>query len=88
MAALQRRLLERAASWIVPGGTLVYAVCSQEVEEGEQQLGAVPLTLDPVAPEELPEGLAPTAGGCLRTDPGMLAEAGGLDGFFVARWRR
>ena len=25
--------------------------------------------------------------GWLRTDPGMLAEAGGLDGFFVARWR-
>jgi 16S rRNA (cytosine967-C5)-methyltransferase len=23
----------------------------------------------------------------LRTDPGMLAEAGGLDGFFVARWQ-
>ena len=36
----------------------------------------------------LPAGLMPTAEGWLRTDPGMLAEAGGLDGFFVARWRK
>ena len=36
---------------------------------------------------DLPQGLSPTAQGWLRTDPGMLPEAGGLDGFFVARWR-
>ena len=35
--------------------------------------------------EEIP-GFAPTPEGWLRTDPAMLAEAGGLDGFFVARF--
>jgi 16S rRNA (cytosine967-C5)-methyltransferase len=29
----------------------------------------------------------PTPEGWLRTDPAMLAETGGLDGFFIARWR-
>ena len=36
---------------------------------------------------ELPSGLAPTPEGWLRTDPAMLADEGGLDGFFIARWR-
>jgi 16S rRNA (cytosine967-C5)-methyltransferase len=26
--------------------------------------------------------------GWLRSDPGMLADAGGIDGFFAARWRK
>ena len=46
------------------------------------------LTADPIRAEELPAGLAPTQEGWLRTDPGMLGEVGGLDGFFVARWRK
>jgi 16S rRNA (cytosine967-C5)-methyltransferase len=88
MAGLQEALLERAARWLAPGGRLVYAVCSLESEEGEEQASRVALTPDPIRADELPEGLAPTAEGCLRTDPGMLAEAGGLDGFFIARFRR
>ncbi|PEQ12033.1 SAM-dependent methyltransferase [Novosphingobium sp. PC22D] len=87
MAELQARLLERAASWLAPGGTLVYAVCSLEREEGEAQAEHVALPRSPITQAELPEGLAPSAEGWLRTDPGMLAEAGGLDGFFIARWR-
>ncbi len=70
-----------------PGGTLVYAVCSLEQEEGEDRAADVELTLAPITAGELPEGLSPTGEGWLRTDPGMLAEAGGLDGFFVARLR-
>lgn len=88
MTGLQAQLLERAAGWVKPGGLLVYAVCSLEHEEGAVQAGKVQLSPDPVRAEELPAGLLPTAEGWLRTDPGMLAEAGGLDGFFVARWRR
>jgi len=90
MAEVQRALLTRAAGWLNPGGTLVYAVCSLEAEEGEQQaawadaeLGLAPA---PIGAGELPAGLAPTPEGWLRTHPGMLADAGGLDGFFVARW--
>jgi 16S rRNA (cytosine967-C5)-methyltransferase len=88
MAEFQTRLLERAARWVKPGGRLVYAVCSLEREEGEEQAAKVALTPDSIRAEELPPGLAPSPDGWLRTDPGMLAEAGGLDGFFVARWRR
>ena len=87
MAELQAQLLERAAGWVKPGGVLVYAVCSLEREEGADQAGKVTLTPDPIRADELPAGLQPTAEGWLRTDPGMLAQAGGLDGFFVARWR-
>lgn len=87
MAELQASLLARAAGWLKPGGTLVYAVCSLEREEGEMQAAAVTLSPDPVRAEELPAGLAPGAEGWLRTDPGMLPEHGGLDGFFVARWK-
>ena len=36
---------------------------------------------------ELPPGLTITPEGWLRTDPAMLPEAGGLDGFFIARWQ-
>lgn len=86
MAELQRRLLADAERWIVPGGRLVYAVCSLERAEGEDQAAAVSLTVDPILPGELPVGVAPTEQGHVRTDPSMLAEAGGLDGFFIARW--
>ncbi len=87
MAALQARLLEHAQRWLKPGGVLVYAVCSLEREEGEDQAAHVYLAPLPITAAELPAGLQPTSEGWLRTDPGMLAQAGGLDGFFVARWR-
>lgn len=87
LAELQARLLERAAGWLKPGGRLVYAVCSLEPDEGELQAAKVALTPDPIRAEELPAGLTPTCEGWLRTDPGMPPEHGGLDGFFIARWR-
>lgn len=87
MAELQQRLLQRAQSCLAPGGRLVYAVCSLEGEEGEGQAATVTLAPDPIRPEELPAGLQPTPEGWLRTDPGLLAKTGGMDGFFIARWR-
>jgi len=88
MAELQAALLARAAGWVKEGGLLVYAVCSLEREEGEEQALKVNLTPEPILAAELPEGLVPTAEGWLRCDPSMLADVGGLDGFFVARWRK
>src|SRR5437762_1382773 len=35
-AEMQGRLLDRAAHWLRPGGTLVYSVCSLEPQEGEK----------------------------------------------------
>jgi 16S rRNA (cytosine967-C5)-methyltransferase len=92
MVELQRGLAAKAAEWLNPGGVLVYAVCSLEAEEGEEQAAWIDanlgLTPAPIKVEELPAGLAPTPEGWLRTHPGMLTEQGGLDGFFVGRWIR
>lgn len=86
MAALQSQLLERATGWLAPGGQLVYAVCSLERQEGEEHARRIALAHDPLDSEELPEWLSPTPEGWLRTDPGLLPEHGGMDGFFVARF--
>ncbi len=88
MAELQAALLERACAWLKPGGTLVYATCSLEREEGEAQAERVAFETLPAEPARLPPGLVFTDRGWLRSDPGMLAEHGGLDGFFIARWRK
>lgn len=86
MAELQARLLARASGWLKPGGTLVYATCSLERKEGEDIAAICTLTPDPIRAEELPAGLQPSDAGHVRTDPGMLPEEGGLDGFFIARF--
>lgn len=92
MADLQRELLDRAADWLKPGGTLIYATCSLERAEGEDRIGAFLDThagwsIDRVRADELPAGILPDESGYIRTLPGMLSDAGGLDGFFVARLR-
>ena len=87
MAELQAALLERAAGWLKPGGELVYAVCSLEPEEGEAQAARVQLGTLPIMPSVLPQGISSTPEGRLRTDPGMLPDEGGLDGFFIAHFR-
>lgn len=92
MADLQRELLDRAADWLKPGGTLIYATCSLERAEGEDRIGAFLDThagwsIDRARADELPAGILPDESGYIRTLPGMLSDAGGLDGFFVARLR-
>jgi 16S rRNA (cytosine967-C5)-methyltransferase len=93
MAELQGKLLARAALWVKPGGTLVFATCSLEPKEGESHLagflaGHPDFAIDPIRADELPEGVTPREDGTLRTLPGMLADKGGLDGFFIMRLRR
>ncbi|QNE32855.1 RsmB/NOP family class I SAM-dependent RNA methyltransferase [Sphingomonas sp. NBWT7] len=90
MAALQAQLLARAAEWVRPGGRLVYATCSLERAEGEDQLTRFladhpDYRVDPPATGELPAGFAAHDRGYLRTLPGTLAAEGGCDGFFVVR---
>jgi len=93
LAAIQSAMLDRAASWVKPGGLLVFATCSLEPHEGEAQAEAFlarhpEYTTQAVTAAELPESLSPNAHGHVRTMPPMLAEHGGLDGFFVARFVR
>ena len=93
LAQLQSRLLDHAAALVRPGGTLVYAVCSLEPEEGEGQVTAFvdrqpDFALDPPRPSELPQRIDAAPEGWVRILPGMLEEEGGLDGFFVARLAR
>jgi 16S rRNA (cytosine967-C5)-methyltransferase len=89
MAEVQRALLAAAARRVAPGGRLVFATCSLQPEEGEGHAAPAGFVADPVRPEEVPglEG-AISGGGTLRTRPDLWAERGGMDGFFVARWRR
>ena len=91
LAAVQAELLAAAARLIRPGGRLVFATCSLQAEEGEAHLetaASLGLVPDPVRAEEVP-GLeaAVTLAGALRTRPDLWAERGGMDGFFVARFR-
>ncbi|HUO98093.1 MAG TPA: transcription antitermination factor NusB [Rhizomicrobium sp.] len=92
--ALAYDLLESAATMVEPGGMLVFAVCSLEREEGEEQIAAflaahpefarAPVTAD----EVFGHGEWITPEGDLRTLPCHLPESGGMDGFYAARLRR
>jgi 16S rRNA (cytosine967-C5)-methyltransferase len=92
---LQKRLLQKAASLLKPGGTLVYCTCSLEPEEGEAAVTSLlsaesGLRRMSILPDEV-AGLAEIINpqGDLRTLPSHLAHAdprlGGLDGFYAAR---
>lgn len=93
LAALQCAMLDRAAAWVKPGGMLVFATCSLEPQEGEAQAELF-LSKHPefatraVEAEELPKGVEADAQGHVRTMPHMLADKGGMDGFFIARFMR
>jgi 16S rRNA (cytosine967-C5)-methyltransferase len=90
LAELQGELLERAAAWVKPGGRIVYATCSLERAEGEDQIARFlsahdDFAIDPARTEELPNGIVPSAEGWVRTLPDTLAGQGGADGFFIVR---
>ena len=86
-AEFQARLLSRAADWVRPGGSLVYAVCSLEPCEGEQRIESFLAERPDYRIEPAPvqaDGVTPDERGWLRVLPGMLEAEGGLDGFFTA----
>jgi 16S rRNA (cytosine967-C5)-methyltransferase len=91
LAALQAALLDQAAVLLRPGGILVYATCSLESEENEQQVGSFldrhpEFELAPI-PKGFPEPFLPSeeTAGRLLTLPG---EREGFDGGFAARLRK
>ena len=87
-------ILESGAALVEPGGTLVFAVCSLEREEGEEQIAVflsqhpefsrLPITADELFGHD--EWITPD--GDLRTLPGHLSDKGGMDGFYAARLKR
>ena len=85
-------MLDRAARWLKPGGTMVYAVCSLEPEEGEAVVKAFldahpAFEIVPVEAEILPAGLSPAAEGWVRILPGQIDDPEGAGGFFLVRVR-
>ena len=98
LAALQAKMLDRAATLVGPGGQLVFCTCSLEVEEGEAhvapflnrnpEFNPVPIEAHEIA--GLGELLTPS--GTLRTLPshsfGDASILCGMDGFFAARFKR
>jgi 16S rRNA (cytosine967-C5)-methyltransferase len=95
LAALQRRLLERAVALTKPGGTLIYCTCSLEPEENETVIADLlaresgvrraPIT----AADVFGRSEFVTKDGDLRTLPCHLPDAdsrfAGVDGFYAAR---
>lgn len=99
LTALQKSLLSRAVGLVKPGAPLVYATCSLLPEEGEDVVADAlaadeRLIADPIDPGEvafIPDSLR--ADGTVRTLPGFWQQRsgnkrGGMDGFFIARFRR
>ncbi len=83
LASLQKAILDNVCKRVKPGGLLVYALCTTEPEESQDQVRRF-LAEHPeftLAPPKA-EALAPLLEeGCLRTLPGPE----GFDGFFAAR---
>jgi len=95
LAALQRRLIERAMALTQPGGKLVYCTCSLEPEEGEHIIADL-LAHEPgvrrapiAASEVFGRDEFITNDGDLRTLPCHFPDPdsrlAGLDGFYAAR---
>jgi 16S rRNA (cytosine967-C5)-methyltransferase len=95
LAALQSRMLDKAAEMVKPGGLIVFCTCSIEPEEGEMQIQAFlrrnPDVLRlPIEPSEV-GGLSEILNdfGEMRTLPSHLpaqdSRLAGLDGFFASR---
>jgi 16S rRNA (cytosine967-C5)-methyltransferase len=86
LAVLQRRILENCQEAVPPGGLLVYAVCTVEAQEAQDQVEMF-LRSHPewtAEPPVLPGLKLPLMQAWLRTLPGPE----GFDGFFAARLRK
>jgi 16S rRNA (cytosine967-C5)-methyltransferase len=80
LAEIQTKMLIRAATWLKPGGTLVYATCSLEPEEGEAiiaHLADAGLALRKIENSGV-GGISANTDGCLRILPDLHR-----DGFFI-----
>ncbi len=84
LATLQARILNAAARVVSPGGLLVYATCSLEAEENEDQVERFLEAHPEFRPEPPPDGATAGTGATLT----VLPHVHGVDGAFAARLRR
>jgi len=86
LAPEQRRILAAAATRVIPGGRLVYAVCSTDSREGDEVIAEFLGAHPQFERLPLPARYAPltTAAGDVLVAPGIA----GRDGFFIASLRR
>ena len=91
---LQRTMIRSAIKMLKPGGRLIVCTCSMQVEEGEQLAQETiktnkSLRIDPILSEDLSElDEAITDEGYLRLTPALWKDRGGMDGFFIARFKK
>ncbi len=90
LAPLQSALLSAAADAVKPGGRIVFCTCSLQPEEGAPVAADVlskrpDLAVLAITQDALPDGVVPQSDGSVRTLPCDWLDAGGLDGFFIAR---
>ena len=102
LQTLQIELCLAASKWIKPGGTLVYATCSLQKQEGEEVIDQIisqpntNLSLDPITKSEadlfFPLNCNQNTVDHLRILPNHLLKNNndvfGNDGFFIARFRK
>ena len=91
--SLQRELLDAAAEMTAEGGALVYAVCSLEPEEAEDQIEAFlrrrsDFARAPIGPDDVFDAQFVSHVGDLKTLPFYWSDQGGMDGFYAARLTR
>ncbi|MBS1260743.1 MAG: Ribosomal RNA small subunit methyltransferase B [Calditrichaeota bacterium] len=88
LAKVQRHLLNAAAELVKPGGVLVYSTCSLEPAENETRVSEFDKRHGDRFARDPLSGTAPEA---LRLGDGIAGTwppRDGVDGAFVARWRR
>jgi 16S rRNA (cytosine967-C5)-methyltransferase len=86
LPALQRSILNAAATAVRPGGLLIYSTCSLELEENDDQVSRFLAEHPGWTLEPPPDGVVPAAvldRGLLR----VLPQRDGTDGAFAARLR-
>jgi len=93
MQTVQLALISNALEMLCSGGVMIYSTCSVFKAEGEDVINHIlqrgDVEIVPVTAEEVyghTEFI--TLDGCLRILPDMLADSGGVDGFFAARVRK
>jgi 16S rRNA (cytosine967-C5)-methyltransferase len=88
LADVQSRILAAGAARVVPGGTLVYSVCTISRGEGEMVVERFLRDHPDFAAENLAEQLPDWREAAVGPHLQLLPSREGTDGFFIARCRR